>query len=50
MVLLIDFVKAKNKGYEPKKSAVFEVQDLDRFFLEAPDEKYLLMKVSNNNN
>lgn len=39
------FLKRKNDGYRPKKSNVFDREDVNKFMLEAPDEIYLLMKV-----
>ena len=41
-------MKKLNKGYKPKKSKVLTSDDVYRFVREAPDESYLLVKVSNN--
>lgn len=43
---LIAFLKQKNKGYKPKKSKIFEREDLINFLLKAPDSKFLMIKVS----
>lgn len=40
------FLKRKSENYKPKKSRVFEKQDITKFILEAPDNDYLLAKVS----
>jgi hypothetical protein len=43
---LIGFLKSKNNGYRPKKSAVLEREEIWKFLAEADDEMYLLIKVS----
>lgn len=43
---LIAFIKRKSVGYIPKKSRVLTRVDIDKFLLEAPDNEYLLIKVS----
>jgi hypothetical protein len=43
---LIGFLKSKNNGYRPKKSAVLEREEICKFLAEADDEMYLLIKVS----
>ena len=40
------FLKKKNEGYTPKKSRVFTKEEFDKFIQDAPNEKYLAMKVS----
>lgn len=47
---LIPFLKKKSVGYRPKKSKVFSREQLDKFLVEAPDSKYLMMKVKYKNN
>lgn len=42
---LIALLKKENAGHVPKKSKTFERQEIQKFLSEAPDEKYLLMKV-----
>lgn len=44
------FLKRKSEGYKAKKSRVFEKQDITKFILEAPDNDYLLAKVSSASN
>lgn len=44
-VQLFGFLKRLSKGYVPKKSKTFKREEIDRFFGEADDEKFLLMKV-----
>lgn len=39
------FLKRQNAGYKPKKSNTFSREGINRFLEEAPDDKYLLMKV-----
>lgn len=43
---LIAFLKKKNVGYRPKKASVFSKEEFARFLLEAPDEKFLVHKVT----
>lgn len=40
------YLKKNNEGYIPKKARVLTKEQLDRFLSEAPDEKYLGIKVS----
>lgn len=44
---LQSFLKRKNTGYQPKKSAVFTKDNIVKFLNDAPDEIYLATKVSN---
>lgn len=39
------FLKRKNDGYKPKKSHVFEREEINNFFFNASDDAYLLMKT-----
>ncbi|XP_044260666.1 uncharacterized protein LOC123008737 isoform X2 [Tribolium madens] len=39
------FLKRQNAGYKPKKSNTFSREGISQFLEEAPDDKYLLMKV-----
>lgn len=43
---LIAFIKQRYKDYKPKKSGIFDKQQFIKFILEAPDYKYLIIKVS----
>lgn len=43
---LIAFLKKQNVGYKAKKSKVFVRDEINRFLLNAPDETYLMNKVS----
>lgn len=43
---LIAFLKRKSEGYKPRKSRVFIKEEIARFLLEAPDERFLCMKVT----
>lgn len=43
---LLAFLKRKNVGYKPKKSNVFTREEVNKFLSEAPDDTYLLMKLS----
>lgn len=43
---LIAFLKRKSSGYKPKKSEVFTRQTINRFLSDAPDDIYLMIKVS----
>lgn len=40
------FLKRKNDGYQQKKSNIFTREEINRFLTDAPDENYLLIKVS----
>lgn len=42
---LMAFLKKAKSGYVPKKSKTLEIEDIDKFIKEAPDEDYLLIKV-----
>ncbi|KAJ4443357.1 hypothetical protein ANN_05025 [Periplaneta americana] len=42
---LVNFLKKKNVGQMPKKSKVFDREDMIKFLIEAPDDTYLMMKV-----
>lgn len=44
---LLAYIKEQNSGYKPTKSSIFTREDVNRFLMEAPDEKYLMWKVSN---
>lgn len=44
---LIRFIKAKNKGYVPRKAAVFSDTEIAKFLNKAPNEIHLATKVSN---
>lgn len=39
------FLKNKSDGYESKKSNVFTPDEINKFFVEAPNSRYLGMKV-----
>lgn len=39
------FLKRTNRGYNTKKAAVFTKEDIQNFVIQAPDDKYLVMKV-----
>lgn len=39
------FLKRQSTGYRAKKSKVFDRAHVERFLLEAPDEKFLMLKV-----
>lgn len=43
---LTSFLKKQNVGYRPKKSKIFDKNDISKFMKEAPDETYLLIKVA----
>jgi hypothetical protein len=43
---LIPFLKKKSVGFRSKKSKIFTRQEFDKLFVEAPDNKYLMMKVT----
>lgn len=40
------FLKNQSVGYSPEKTKVFTKEEFDKFFIEAPDEKYLAIKVN----
>lgn len=42
---LIAFLKKMKSGYIAKKSKTLEIEDIDKFIREAPDEDFLMMKV-----
>lgn len=42
---LIEFLKQKNDGFIGKKTKVFKPEEIQKFILEAPDDRYLIMKV-----
>ena len=42
---LTAFMKKQSAGYQCKKAKVFTKKDLHKFFEEAPDHSYLMMKV-----
>lgn len=44
-VKLIAFLKHQSVGYKPKKSRTFSREEITKFILEAPDDKYLMNKV-----
>lgn len=39
------FLKRNSVGYRPKKAKVFLEEEMQRFYKEAPDDKYLAMKI-----
>lgn len=43
---LVAFLKRKSVGYRPKKSKILTREQIDRFLNEAPDTKYLMIKVA----
>lgn len=45
---LIAFLKRKSDGYKPKKSKILSREEIELFLREAPDDLYLMMKVSSN--
>ncbi|CAH1364246.1 unnamed protein product, partial [Tenebrio molitor] len=42
---VIAFLKKKNVGYRPKKANIFTKEEFTKFLLEAPDKKFLALKV-----
>lgn len=40
------FLNRQSDGYRPKKSKIFTANDINKFIKYAPDEKYLVTKVS----
>lgn len=45
---LITLLKRYKNGFESKKSKVFTAEELNKFLNEAPNDNYLLIKVSVN--
>lgn len=45
---LVAFLKKQLIGYEPKQSKTLIRKEINRFMIEACNEKYLLAKVSQN--
>lgn len=43
---LIAFLKRQSAGYKARKSETFTREDVNKFLLEAPDERFLMIKVS----
>ena len=43
---VVPFLKRNSVGYKPKKAMIFQHKDIDRFLLEAPDDDFLMKKVS----
>lgn len=43
---LIQFLKKNSKGFTPKKASVLSPNQVKQFILEAPDDKYLAVKVN----
>lgn len=43
---LIALLKRKSEGYKPKKSEVLTKEEIDKFINNAPDTKYLMVKVN----
>ena len=43
-------LKRKNEGYQPKKSNVFIREEINRFFVEASDQYYLMINVNVSSN
>lgn len=44
--IVTHFLKNASKDYEPKKAKVFKNEDVQNFISNAPDQIYLVMKVS----
>lgn len=44
--VLTKFIKCKTTGYSPAKAGVFNAEDIHRFLKEAPDERWLDVKVN----
>lgn len=42
---VLAYLKKKSIGYRPKKSKVFERNDIERFLQDADDDMFLMMKV-----
>lgn len=45
-VKLKAFLKRQGEGYRPRKSRVLTNEQIEVFLKDAPDHKYLMMKVS----
>lgn len=43
---LLEFLKEKNSGYKPLRSKVFTDEEIEKFINEAPDDRWLDVKVS----
>lgn len=43
---LLDFLKDKNAGYQPVRAKVFTEEEIEKFINEAPDDRWLDVKVS----
>lgn len=43
---LTALLKRKNEGYKPKKAKTLTGDQVDKFLLEAPDNQFLMIKVS----
>ncbi|KAL7298012.1 hypothetical protein TKK_0009020 [Trichogramma kaykai] len=43
---LLEFLKTNSKGYVPKKAEILEPEHIRRFLTDAPDDKYLVVKVA----
>lgn len=43
---LISFLKEKSAGYKPFKATVFTEEDIEKFINEAPDDRWLDVKVN----
>lgn len=43
---VVAFLKRKSVEYKAKKSRILERNDIDKFVSEAPDEQFLMMKVT----
>jgi len=42
---VIAFLKRQSVGYKAKKSEIFKREEINKFLLEAPDDRYLMIKV-----
>jgi hypothetical protein len=42
---VVAFLKRRNERYVPKKAKVLTKEQVEKFILEAPDEKWLFAKV-----
>lgn len=47
---LFAFLKRQSEGYKPKKSKILTREEIIKFFVEAPDENFLMIKVSKKSN
>lgn len=43
---LLDFLKRNNRGYKPDKAKLFTEDEIEEFLNDAPDDKWLDVKVS----